>query len=227
MNPFINKKSLRNKNLTKLVEIKNILAEEHNDILELQHIISNCLNELPKNFRETDLGYEFIQFNTYLLVEIDKWLLTNISIIERFKKYEDKIFSINSLWKISLDILKLFLLNKKFSTSKKQLENFQQRIENHRKFPNSIISLSLKVYSPPSSFLQKITSFVFSVKTQKEVFEPTIADWQEEYFEALFKKEIWKARWINVRYTYAFLGAMWQKSPIGDLIEFVSKIAKQ
>lgn len=70
------------------------------------------------------------------------------------------------------------------------------------------------------------SNFLFSTKTQKEVFEPIVTDWQEEYFDALFKKEIWKARWINVRYTYAFLIAMWQKSPIGDLIEFISKIAK-
>ncbi len=71
-----------------------------------------------------------------------------------------------------------------------------------------------------------IIRFLYSSKTRKEIFEPIIADWQEEYFEALFKKEIWKARWINVRYIYAFLGAMWQKSPIGDLIEFIIKFAK-
>ncbi len=77
-----------------------------------------------------------------------------------------------------------------------------------------------------SSKLLSFTGFLYAPKTQKEVFEATVADWQEEYFEALFKKEIWKARWINVRYTYAFLIAMWQKSPIGDLIEFVRKFAK-
>jgi len=53
-----------------------------------------------------------------------------------------------------------------------------------------------------------------------------VADWDEEYFEALSNKEIWKARWINMRYTYAFIIAIWQKSPIGDLIEFIRKIAK-
>ncbi|MBA3335475.1 MAG: hypothetical protein H0T08_07690 [Acidobacteria bacterium] len=74
--------------------------------------------------------------------------------------------------------------------------------------------------------LLSIINFLYSRKNQKEVFEPLFADWQEEYFEALFKKEIWKARWINLRYTYAFLTAMWQKSPIGDFIEFISKIAK-
>lgn len=77
-----------------------------------------------------------------------------------------------------------------------------------------------------SSDLLKISNFLYCNKTQKEIFEPTVADWQEEHFEALFKKEIWKSRWINVRYTYAFLAAMWQKSPIGDLIEFFSKLAK-
>ena len=77
-----------------------------------------------------------------------------------------------------------------------------------------------------STTLFKISYFLFSSKTQKEIFEPILSDWQEEYFEALFKKEIWKARWINVRYTYAFLAAMWAKSPIGDLIEFISKLAK-
>jgi len=77
-----------------------------------------------------------------------------------------------------------------------------------------------------SSSLLQLSSFLYSAKTCKEVFEPIIVDWQEEFFEALFKKEIWKARWINVRYTYAFLAAMWQKSPIGDLIEFISKFAK-
>ena len=74
--------------------------------------------------------------------------------------------------------------------------------------------------------LFRLIEFIFSAKTQKEIFEPLCADWQNEYFEALFKKEVWKSRWINVRYTHAFLAAMWQKSPIGDLIEFVIKIAK-
>lgn len=87
-------------------------------------------------------------------------------------------------------------------------------------------NLSLITLKHSASNLLKISSFLFSTKTQKEIFEPIVADWQEEYFEALFKKETWKARWINVRYTYAFLAAMWQKSPIGDLIEFINKLAK-
>jgi hypothetical protein len=83
----------------------------------------------------------------------------------------------------------------------------------------------LGIYNTPNYYFSKTSNFFFSIKTQKDTFEPIVADWQEEYFEALHKKEIWKARWINVRYTYGFIMAMWQKSPLGDLLEYVRKIA--
>ena len=92
---------------------------------------------------------------------------------------------------------------------------------------NKIFAEKVTEYDGLSSFnVTHIVHFFYSDKIQKEVFDPIVADWQEEYFEALFKKEIWKARWINVRYTYAFIITMWQKSPMGDLIEFIRKIAK-
>ncbi|HEY0461542.1 MAG TPA: hypothetical protein VGC97_20565 [Pyrinomonadaceae bacterium] len=73
----------------------------------------------------------------------------------------------------------------------------------------------------------KITAFLYSTKTQKEVFESIACDWNEEIFNALKKNKDANLFMINARNTYAFLAAMWQKSPIGDLIEFVVKIAKQ
>jgi hypothetical protein len=75
--------------------------------------------------------------------------------------------------------------------------------------------------------LLELTAFLYSTKTQKEVFEPCVADWNEEIYESLKKNKDASLFMINVRNTYAFLTAMWQKSPIGDLIEFVVKIAKQ
>ncbi len=71
-----------------------------------------------------------------------------------------------------------------------------------------------------------LTAFLYSTKTQKEVFELCVADWNEEIYEALKKNKDASLFMINVRNTYAFLMAMWQKSPVGDLIEFVVKIAK-
>jgi len=76
-----------------------------------------------------------------------------------------------------------------------------------------------------SNFLV-ITNFLYSHKTQKEVFEPLVAEWQYEYFEDLRNKRFRRAKMTNLRWTYHFLTAMWQKSPIGDLIEFISKFAK-
>ena len=100
-------------------------------------------------------------------------------------------------------------------------------IINLRRTFNKIFAEKVKKYDGLSSFsLGQIVCFFYSNKIQKEIFEPIATDWQKEYFEALSKKEIWKSRWINVRYTYAFLSAMWQKSPIDDLIEFVRKLAK-
>ena len=78
-----------------------------------------------------------------------------------------------------------------------------------------------------ASNLLVITNFLYSHKSQKEVFEPLVAEWQHEYFEDLRNKRFGRAKFTNVRWSYHFLAAMWQKSPIGDLIEFVIKIAKQ
>lgn len=104
------------------------------------------------------------------------------------------------------------------TSSKNAIENLSE---------NPVEPSKREILRPPGLYLLSIADFFYSSKTVKEVFKQTISDWHEEYFEALNKKEIWKARWINVRYTYTFLIAMWQKSPIGDLIEFVIKIAKQ
>lgn len=84
----------------------------------------------------------------------------------------------------------------------------------------------LILFLPFNYRLFKLTDFIYSPKTQLEVFKPILSDWDDEYFLSLSKKEIWKARWINVRYTYSFILAMWQKSPIGDLIEFIKNVAK-
>ncbi len=74
--------------------------------------------------------------------------------------------------------------------------------------------------------LLKISDFLFSPKTQKEIFEPIVAEWYFEFFEDLNKGRALKAKWTNIRWTYNFLTAMLQKSPIGDLFEFISKLWK-
>lgn len=108
------------------------------------------------------------------------------------------------------------------------LENFAENwLKEMLPILYSLYNTKIKLNFAPGSRLLSMSKFLYSAKNQKEVFYPIISDWHEEYFEVLSKKEIWKARLINARYSYAFLAAMWQKSPIGDLIEFVVKIAKK
>lgn len=67
--------------------------------------------------------------------------------------------------------------------------------------------------------LFRLSDFFLSANDRKNIFEPLIGDWNEELFEALKNKQIWRARWINISYTYAFFIAMWQRVSIFNSIE--------
>ena len=72
----------------------------------------------------------------------------------------------------------------------------------------------------------KFAEFFFSPETVKMKVVPTLADWQEEYFEALQKQNLAKARWISVRYNWAMIKVLWL-SDVLELIEALRKIAKK
>ena len=65
-----------------------------------------------------------------------------------------------------------------------------------------------KLTKPPGTKLMKMARFCYSAKTIEEVFEPTYADFYEEYFAALAAGHKWKARWIRVRYYKDFAQAV-------------------
>lgn len=69
-------------------------------------------------------------------------------------------------------------------------------------------ALPSKIELAPGSRLLSIADFFYSAKTVEEVFEPIIADWRTEYFEALKQNRTIKARWISLRYKYDFAKAM-------------------
>jgi hypothetical protein len=74
--------------------------------------------------------------------------------------------------------------------------------------------------------LFRITSFLFSAKTQKDTFEPAVAEWDEEIYEALKKDKDTRLFMINVRNTYGFIKTMILESFVGELFEFIQKIKK-
>lgn len=68
---------------------------------------------------------------------------------------------------------------------------------------------------PPGSFILLIGSFFYSEKTYETVFLQMVNDMRDEYFSALHCGRIWKARWIRVRYGFAFLNVVGLKSYFG------------
>ncbi len=58
------------------------------------------------------------------------------------------------------------------------------------------------------------------------VFDPIRLDWRDECAEAKMNGSMMDVIVINIRYSFAFAGAMLAKSPIGELSEFVGKVAR-
>ena len=218
------KEKLRNRNLLDIDKIHESLAESRNDMLSLKYFVDS--RKIPKAFIGTTAERKLIKHKNQVSSEIENWLLFDAEISIFFEDYKSKKISIRSLITFVAFARRNYSI-RKLGKLGKEIERTSKEINKQKTPINFETRKSLRhIKLLPSALWLKIVIFLYSSKTVREVFEPIVADWQEEYFEALFKKEIWKARWINVRYTYAFLAAMWQKSPIGDLIEFISKFAK-
>lgn len=93
-------------------------------------------------------------------------------------------------------------------------------------FQDSQEQKSLYLNGSLSSKMLKISAFLYSKKTHEQVFKPFCGDWEEEWRDALFKKEFKRAYWINVRDFCTFLVMMIQRTPVKDLIEFIKKGVK-
>ena len=55
------------------------------------------------------------------------------------------------------------------------------------------------ISSPPGTILMALCEFVFSKRTFKAIFEPTISDMRLEYYDALQLGRRWKARLVVVQ----------------------------
>jgi hypothetical protein len=67
---------------------------------------------------------------------------------------------------------------------------------------------SQRVFAPPGQKLLTLAEIFFSPKTVRLTFEPLIADWQFEYFEALKANfPSWRLRIISIRYCWHYAKA--------------------
>ncbi len=62
--------------------------------------------------------------------------------------------------------------------------------------------------TPPETQLVRIASFLFSSIEIERIFEPIIADWHEEYFQAYNAGRILKATLISLYYRYKLAQTM-------------------
>lgn len=79
----------------------------------------------------------------------------------------------------------------------------------------------------PGSWMLRLSGIIFSKRTNDLVFQPLVADYQSEYFEALNRSDCWSARRIRFRYSVAFVCAFARKlgAPVVLLIIDIIKRA--
>lgn len=80
--------------------------------------------------------------------------------------------------------------------------------------------------APLRLLLELITEFLYSEKVFKSTFEPIFEEWRYESEKSNKNNQKLRAKWMSIYYTYVFLVAIWQRSPIGDLIEFVRRFIR-
>lgn len=78
-------------------------------------------------------------------------------------------------------------------------------------------SLGGKIVAPPGRLLRRFAEFVFTKKTMREVFEPTLVDFEMEYLEALQDGNVWKIRWVRIRGYWSFWSAVVAQAPLSLL----------
>lgn len=127
---------------------------------------------------------------------------------------------------LSKDVMSQFEKNPKIHIDKYVTEPYLASRSKELVLFADIAVRGLFMLSIPLIFLWEIPNMFYSPKTKRMIFEPLKADWQEELMNAKLRNQTWKALQINIRYSLAFLAAMIQKSPIGDLFEFFGKFAR-
>jgi hypothetical protein len=83
----------------------------------------------------------------------------------------------------------------------------------------------LRLHKAPGSLVLRFADFFCSPKTVDQVFEPLVADWQDEYFLALSEHRTLKAKWISMRYLWSAVCAL-GLTRLFSLIKSISPVGK-
>ncbi|HEV7689770.1 MAG TPA: GcrA family cell cycle regulator [Hyphomonadaceae bacterium] len=74
-----------------------------------------------------------------------------------------------------------------------------------------------KIHRPPGGFLLSLSRFIYPKRMFERIFEPTISDMREEFYQALSEGKVWKAKYIVVRGHVAVFNAAGLQVPVSLL----------
>lgn len=191
--------------------------------LKVQHVRSNeFLKDLVVKYNlfsdEIDEAAKVENLRQAIIVKLD-----NENWIDSVSVYVDTIFNDKEATKyiteISNDVVAQFERNQNWDSDKYVTKPYHSSMETKISRLVTNIFMAMILFSVPLILLWEIPNIFYSPRTKQMIFEPLKADWQEELYEAKLRKQTWKALEINIRYSFAFVAAMFQKTPVGNLIE--------
>lgn len=83
-----------------------------------------------------------------------------------------------------------------------------------------------KILGIPGESILALVNFLYSPAKVEQTFAPMVADWRHEYFEAMRQGREAKARWISLRYRWAFIKVICL-SPIFLLVKQLGSVSKK
>lgn len=193
-----------------------ILSDE-----SLEHLILKY--DLYESEREVNVGENVLieKLRNSIEIRLDDETSSQIAFIWiRFNKENSQ-----NITALSNEVMSKFENNPDIHIDKYVSEPYDADVYRNRVFFGGLLQGFVTIVIP-LILIWEIPNMFYSPKTKEMIFEPIKLDWQNELNDAKLKKRTWKATKINVQYSCAFLAALIQKSPIGDVIEFVRKFAK-
>jgi hypothetical protein len=112
------------------------------------------------------------------------------------------------------------------SRSKEEFAYFLARLPAWAVYGRSNRDIKHQIRRPPGAKLLDLVDFLFPLKTVERTFKPFIADWQYEYFEALKQSRTKKARWISIRYRFAFACTFIKAMGLSKMFSLFKQISK-
>lgn len=161
-------------------------------------------------------------------------LITNYQIKEK-KNFEIIYFNFKVRLQIRRLILTLRFRRLLFNAERRMIEGLTLAYPVFVTVINALIAVTQsiaeriiarqRILPAPGARLLRIATLLYSGKTVEEVFKQAVGDWREDYFDAVSSGDKTRARIVNIRGRYTFLKMMILRSPIGDLLEIIRKIA--